>query len=221
MKTFSQLFALLFIISLSACNTSENIEISGDLMTWHTVTLKVPGPNTSESAIKNPFLDYRLDAVFTNGDRTYTVPGFYAADGTAAESGSTSGSVWMLRFTPDLAGTWSYKISFKQGKNIALSDDVEAGDALAADGLEGTFEVAESDKKGRDFRASGRLVVNDTHYLRHAGSGEYFLKGGADSPENFLGYHDFDGTYYTGELSPSVFEVPFILNGSNTFGRGY
>ena len=33
------------------------------------------------------------------------------------------------------------------------------------------------------------------HYLRFAGTGEYFLKGGADSPENFLGYHEFDGTW--------------------------
>jgi hypothetical protein len=32
----------------------------------------------------------------------------------------------------------------------------------------------------------------------HAGTGEFFLKGGADSPENFLGYREFDGTYYGG-----------------------
>jgi hypothetical protein len=32
------------------------------------------------------------------------------------------------------------------------------------------------------------------HYLQFAGSGEYFLKLGADSPETLLAYADFDGT---------------------------
>jgi hypothetical protein len=37
-------------------------------------------------------------------------------------------------------------------------------------------------------------------YLQFAGTGEYFLKGGADSPENFLAYADFDGTFDTEKL---------------------
>ena len=32
------------------------------------------------------------------------------------------------------------------------------------------------------------------HYLQFAGSGDYFLKLGADSPETLLAYADFDGT---------------------------
>jgi hypothetical protein len=32
-------------------------------------------------------------------------------------------------------------------------------------------------------------------YLKFAGSGEYFLKAGADAPETLLAYEDFDGTY--------------------------
>jgi hypothetical protein len=37
-------------------------------------------------------------------------------------------------------------------------------------------------------------------YLQFAETGEYFLKGGADSPENFLGYADFDDTFDSGSL---------------------
>ena len=37
-------------------------------------------------------------------------------------------------------------------------------------------------------------------YLQFTETGEYFIKGGADSPENFLAYADFDGTFDTGEL---------------------
>ena len=33
--------------------------------------------------------------------------------------------------------------------------------------------------------------------MQYVGSGKYFLKGGADSPENFLGYYEFDNTYDT------------------------
>ncbi len=198
MKTAIRILALFLILIQTSCDSTEPVTLSGELMTWHTITLDVQGPETAEKAAVNPFLDYRLEAVFTNGQQTYTVPGFYAADGNSAETGSESGSVWKVRFTPCLPGTWSYKLSFRQGKNIALSEDVSEGTALEADGAEGEFEVVETDKQGKDFRAKGRLQVTDAHYLQHAGSGEYFIKGGADSPENFLGYKDFDGTYYGG-----------------------
>ena len=42
------------------------------------------------------------------------------------------------------------------------------------------------------------LQYDGTRYLKHSGNGEIFLKGGADSPENFLAYREFDGTYYGG-----------------------
>ena len=64
----------------------------------------------------------------------------------------------------------------------------------ASTGPTGTFEVLPTDKKGRDFRAHGRLQYVGGHYLRFAGTGGYFLKAGADAPETLLGYADFDGT---------------------------
>ena len=88
--------------------------------------------------------------------------------------------------------------SFREGHNLALSEDPDAGDPLSFDGTSGSFEVSPSDKSGRDFRAHGRLEYVNGRYLRFAGSGEDFLKGGADSPENFLAYHEFDGTRYGG-----------------------
>jgi len=57
--------------------------------------------------------------------------------------------------------------------------------------------VAGSDKKPPDFRARGTLRYAGRRYLQFAGSGEYYIKGGADSPENFLGFAGFDGTYKT------------------------
>lgn len=67
-------FTLLFI----SCQTTpdEAIKIEGELKQWHKVTLELNGPETMEWAKENPFLDYRLEATFTNGNKTYTVPGF-------------------------------------------------------------------------------------------------------------------------------------------------
>ena len=62
------------------------------------------------------------------------------------------------------------------------------------DGATGSFEVAASNKTAPDFRAKGRLQYVGKHYLRFAGSGEYFLKAGPDSPETLLAYEDFDNT---------------------------
>ena len=62
------------------------------------------------------------------------------------------------------------------------------------DGEEGRFQIASSDKTGVDFRSKGILRYTGERYLRFAEKGEAFIKGGADSPENFLAYFDFDGT---------------------------
>jgi hypothetical protein len=64
------------------------------------------------------------------------------------------------------------------------------------DGETGSFAVKPSDKTGADFRAGerGRLVNLGAHYLQFLGSGRYWIKGGPDIPENFLGYTGFDNT---------------------------
>jgi len=97
---------------------------------WHPVTLDFNGPDTSETANNNPFLNFRLLVEFTNGDTRYLVRGFYAADGDAANTSATSGDVWRVRFTPDAVGEWRYKASLQTGPNIALSDNEIAGRAV-------------------------------------------------------------------------------------------
>lgn len=180
-------------------------------MVWHKVTLVITGPETHEQAIPNPFLDYRLQVEFSNGDTRYIVPGYFAADGNAAESSASDGKIWKVHFSPDKPGKWNYTINFRTGKNIAMSDDPEEGATILSEGHSGSFDVKESDKEGKDFRAKGRLSYVGKNYFQHKGTGDYFLKGGADSPENFLGYMDFDGTFYggkneirTGEDTPNL-----------------
>jgi hypothetical protein len=65
--------------------------------------------------------------------------------------------------------------------------------------VEGEFFVDPSDKTGRDFRSRGRIQYVGKHHLQFQGDKKFFLKAGAGSPENFLAYQDFDGTYYGGD----------------------
>jgi len=168
--------------------------VTGELKQWHRVTVTIDALDTSETAEHNPFRDCRLVVAFSNGSKTHVVQGFYAADGNAAESGATGGDKWRAHFTPDAVGLWTYRISFRAGTDVALSLDSEAGTPLEPDGSSGSFRVGPSDKSSPDLRAAGLLRYVGEHQLRFAESGRWFLKGGADSPENFLGYADFDGT---------------------------
>ncbi|HUX96973.1 MAG TPA: DUF5060 domain-containing protein [Bacteroidales bacterium] len=190
----------LLILSLIAisCDNTSLVLISGEQKVWNNITLTVTGPPTSEYDTLNPFTDYRMDVYFTKGPDEFIVPGYYAADGNAAESSSRSGDKWRVNFTPPSDGEWSYLVRFVKGVNAAVSDDPEYGIRCFIDGLKGTFYVEKNDISDPDPRARGSLKYVGERYLKFEGSNEYFLKGGTDSPENFLGYADFDGTYYGG-----------------------
>ena len=174
------------------------VTVSGELKQWHKVTLNLAGPFSAETdTAPNPFTDYRLNVTFTHssGSPSYTVPGYFAADGNAANTSATAGTVWRAHLSPDKTGTWTYRVSFVSGAAIATTWPAAAGSALAPfDGKTGTFTIAATDKTGADFRAKGRLTYTGGHYLRHAGNHALFLKAGADAPETLLAYTDFDDT---------------------------
>jgi hypothetical protein len=73
-------------LSLISCIPASKDEIEGELKKWHRITLLFEGPQSSEMDEENPFLNYRLDVTFTQGEHEFVVPGFYAADGNAAET---------------------------------------------------------------------------------------------------------------------------------------
>lgn len=166
------------------------------IMQWHKLQLSFAGPETSETSFDNPFTDYRLTVTFTHGGKSHVVRGFYAADGNAAETGAEIGNIWQVRFSPGELGEWQWQARLAKGKNIAINPDPNAGETIALTDGSGNFLVTASDKTTSDFRNANRgLLVADNGYFRFAQSGQYWLKGGANSPENLLGYKDFDGTY--------------------------
>lgn len=192
-----QLTATILATTVS-CNKPAEVQISGELKQWHTITLTFTGPGASEYDTVNPFTDYRLDVEFTNGSRSFIVPGYFAADGNASETSAKSGNIWRAKFCPPSPGEWRYDVTFAKGSNIAVSDNTGSALKLYPDGVTGTLEISGTDQNSPGFLSKGRLKYDGTRYLKHEGTGEIFLKGGADSPENFLAYREFDGTYYGG-----------------------
>ncbi|MFD2587105.1 DUF5060 domain-containing protein [Croceitalea marina] len=173
--------------------------IDGELKKWHKVTLTFEGPFTSEKEEYNPFMNYRFNVTFSHksSGKVYKIPGYFAADGNAGETSGTEGNKWRVHFSPDEIGEWTYNVDFRKGNWVAISDKKNTGaSGKYMDGSKGTFSIENTDKKGNDFRAKGRLNYVGERYLQFAETGEYFLKQGPDAPENFLSYKDFDGTFH-------------------------
>ena len=175
------LLPLLLCLSLCTCSSEPNLEPDVTAAKWELVTIDHLGPEAAEAGDVNPFLQYRVTATFTHADTTIVLPGFFAADGDAAETGADAGNVWRVRFRAPLEGDWSYALNFS---------DLENGTYRVSGRTEGTLRVGPARAGER-----GRLARTHPRYLQWRESGEYFLKGGTNSPENLLGFADFDNTY--------------------------
>jgi hypothetical protein len=174
------------------------VEVSGEMKQWHKVTLTLDGPFAHElDKEPNPFTGYKMTVRFAHesGNPVYEVPGYFATDGNAAQTGADNGIKWRAHLSPDKTGKWTYEISFRKGEMVAVTDVPWSKSLLPYDGIKGSFNISATDKTGRDFRGKGRLEYVGKHHLQFKGTGEYFLKAGADAPETFLGYAQFDGTY--------------------------
>lgn len=174
-------------------------EITGELKKWHKVTLTFDGPQSSEIADENPFMDYRFNVTFAHKEsgKTYLVPGYFAADGNAGNTSATEGNKWRVHFAPDETGEWTYNVDFRKGKWVAVSDRLKScKSAKYMDQSHGSFKIDNTDKTGRDNRGKGRLQYVGERYLKFAETGHYMIKVGSDAPENMLSYEEFDGTFH-------------------------
>ena len=187
---FMFVFACILLLPTTNVLMAED-GVQGDPIAWHPIVVSFPGPMAIETDnAPNPFLDYRLNVDFKGPTGiTYRVPGYFDGDGR----GGDRGNIWRVKFTPDKAGDWTYQASFRSGKGIAVSLDVDAGTPVAFDGRNGSFQVAPRDANAPGFLKWGRLEYVGGHYLKFR-DGPYWIRGGVDSPENFLAYAGFDNT---------------------------
>lgn len=139
--------------------SAPGVAMTGELRQWHKVTLTLDGPQASETAANpNPFTDLRMTVTFTHasGAPSYDVPGYFAADGNAANTSATSGNKWRAHLSPDKTGRWNWRIAFVSGPNVAVT--ASAGQPVPPfDGRTGSFDVLPTNKIAPDFRAMGRL----------------------------------------------------------------
>ena len=161
---------------------------------YHPVTLNFEGPNTSESDQDNPFLNYALVINFIHEDKEHTMRGYYAADGNAAETSAKSGNIWEAKFTPSITGKWSYNATLYHGDSIAILDDFDGAEQVEISNSGGNIVVIASDQEMPNLKAKGTIIA-DNGFFKHAGTNQYLMKAGANSPENFLAYEGFDDTY--------------------------
>ncbi|QDV07528.1 hypothetical protein Poly30_30540 [Planctomycetes bacterium Poly30] len=154
------------------------------------------GPWASETdESPNPFLDYRLSVTFTGpGGQTFRVPGFFDADGASGDVGN----LWKVRFVPPTLGQWTAVASMHAGADVAISLIPGAGTPLAPiNGKTITFEVGGVRGDERGFYRVGKLMSSGKHYRRFENGG-YFLKAGANGPENFLAIRACDDVTKSG-----------------------
>lgn len=197
--------------------TAGTVNIEGELQQWHKVSLLI-GADTlyQESGSINPFLDRKADVTFSHSNgQSLTIPAYFSADGKADSSGATEGNIWTCIFRPPSTGQWSYTVSFRAGTDVAIDTTATPGTAVnAVDGLTGSFLIAASDKSLPDLRNKGRLEVTGGRYRQFQGQTDaYFIKVGPDSPENLLGYADFDNTSDNGGIGGSKND----LQGTGTY----
>ena len=86
---------------------------------------------------------------------------------------------------------------------MAISLDADAGSPAAFDGASGKFDVKPLDPEAPGYYKWGRLEYVGKFYLKFK-DGPYWIKGGPDSPEDFLAYAGFANTTPTYHFKPHV-----------------
>ncbi|MCI5064999.1 DUF5060 domain-containing protein [bacterium] len=191
-------------------STTTQPQVTGERLVSHEVTLELTGPMRSENS--GTFRNYRLFAKFTHvmSGAVFRIPGYFAADGDAAQSGASRGDQWRVRFSPPFPGLYVAETNFRQGPNIALDPTPNTGTPIPGDGELVSFFAGKSRARS-GFRKDGRVVKGRGRYFKHLQTGAYYLKSGADSPETFMAatvYRngqlrpEFDNTINVGRTNP-------------------
>ena len=113
--------ALCTLLLLAACSTPQPPVVEGPALQWQPLTVSFTGPQSSEDGHPNPFLNYRLNVVFEHpaSRTTIAVPGYFAADGDAAQTGAAAGATWRATLLPTQPGEWTFRASFREGAGVA------------------------------------------------------------------------------------------------------
>ncbi len=191
-------FTLLFLL------LSHTLFAQTSIKKGQPFTLDLPGPALSETSAENPFTDYRLDVTFTKGQRSLIVPGYFAADGKAAESGAARQEVLWGALMAGAGGVeWYYgwvqpphdlnAEDFRSRNNMYEQTDkalkffrtMPLHEMTSSDGLTGATESYCLSKAGQTYAV----------YLKKGGSTTLDLKDAAGT-FSVKWYHPVEGTWH-------------------------
>lgn len=167
---------------------------------FSTVKLDLHGPHLSENDEENPFTQYALwTKIKHESGKEWSIRGYFAADGKASISSADSGEVWRTKFTPSLLGKYTFSNTLYKGSKAAITKHTDADKTLnVIKQTTGDLLVSEYPIDVTGFKNSGFLATkNGFFYFPY--TQQYWLKTGANSPENLLAYWEFDGTYRASE----------------------
>ncbi len=209
-----KIFVASNLLLLCATQLSAETTIEGTKQVWYPLTITFQGPEASATQNSpNPFLDFRLQVRFIGPDKkSYLVPGYFDGDGT----GGLIGRAWRVRFSPDQAGEWTYEATLRSGAEVAIQLESDAGASVSIDDSSGKFDVLPRDPNAVGFLKWGQLKYVGKHYLKFQ-DGPYWLRGGTDEPEDFLGYVGFVRT--SGKHRYAV-HAPDWREGDPDWGKG-
>jgi len=202
------------------------IEFTFELSASHPNYLETDTGNGSTTY--NPWLDYRLDVVFTHAatNRVITVPGFFAGNGTTGTV--QGGRKWRARFAPfGATGTWTWTATIWRGfgANVLLAGAMTPTPPIGTTVVHsaaGSFVSVPAAPSSPGFYGKGPLRAVGAQYYQFE-NGEYFLKTGSGGPENFLAYQGFAGWARHGQTNPTNsarLEVCTVTNGPSSWNIG-
>ena len=159
---------------ISPTGTIINLGSVGTFQKWSKVEILFNGPTSGDFDPDSNPSKTQVDVTFQSPDgNVLVVPAFYDGDG----SGGVDGNIWKVRFTPDTTGDWHFDVS---------STDIQLNSYTGGFEVLSTEECADPNGLGVDLNCYGRLEYAGSHYLRFQ-NGDYWIKGGIDDPENFIG----------------------------------
>jgi hypothetical protein len=138
-------FAVLLIFVTPICSYGETVEAEQ----WGVFEAAFEGP-----AEGNPFVDVELTAVFTQGELSVKVCGFYDGDG-----------IYRIRFSPPTQGRWTYETQCNRPELAGKTGSLKAtGPGKGNHGpvrVANTFHFAYAD--GTPYRQIGTTCYAWTH----------------------------------------------------------
>lgn len=195
-----------------------NTEATGTYKKWEEITLEFTASHadlSQTSSNPNPFLDYKLTVLISKGSKSYTIPGYFVGDGNGG-----GGKKWRAHFNAESEGTWNYTATLVTGGGVAVNGS--GGSSVGISPSSGSFSVAGESNLGGFYSYCGRLIYAQAHYLKCLKTNQYWVKGGSNSPENFINNIEYPDvyqnalavlTYLADKKVNSIYFLPMNLGG--------